>query len=119
MSVSEHQDESAVRVDRGTLSLEVAFEGDGCVAQIRGELDIEVAPLVEAELLRLIHERSDALSVDISALEYVDSIGLRCLLKVTQEAHSWHRQLRFSQPTGQVARILELTKVNTALPFDK
>ena len=119
MSVSEHQDESAVRIEDGALSVKVTYEEAACVAEIGGELDIEVAPMLEAELLRLLDGRAEAVRVNLHDLEYIDSIGLRCLLKVSRAAESSNRILRFSRPRGDVARIMALTKLDQALPFDE
>ena len=118
MSVSEHQLGYSA-LSQGTLSMEVAPSTDSCDVRLRGELDIEVAPAVEAELMRLLRGPSGVVCVDLSQLEYIDSIGLRCLLRIVRASEGGDGKVTFHRPSGEVARILELTKLSDALPFNE
>jgi anti-sigma B factor antagonist len=120
VSVSEHQDGVGLSVfQEGALHMEVGASADSCAVRLRGELDIEVAPLVEAELMRLLREPRGSVTVDMSDLEYIDSIGLRCLVMAAREAEASNSRLVFRRPGGDVARILKLTRLDEALAFDE
>jgi anti-anti-sigma factor len=120
VSVSEHQDELGVSVfNEGALSMEIGPDLERRDVRLLGELDIEVATIVETELLRLLGEPSDSVRVDLSELRYIDSIGLRCLVKAHRAAETSSTQLIFRRPSGDVARILALTKLDEVLPFDE
>jgi anti-sigma B factor antagonist len=98
--------------------MEVGSGPERRAVSLRGELDIVVAPAVEAELMRLLHSGA-GIRVDLSQLEYIDSIGLRCLLRVARASESGHGKITFHRARGEVERILELTKLSEALPFDE
>ena len=99
--------------------MDVAAEAARYNVGLRGELDIEVAPAVEAELMQLLRSPLGVVCVDLSELEYIDSIGLRCLLRVARASESGSGKVTFQRPGGEVARILELTKLTDALPFNE
>jgi anti-sigma B factor antagonist len=89
--------------------------GDERVIRVRGELDIESAPDLERVLLRSRPARQRVV-LDLSGLEFMDSTGLRVLLRARAAAEEgrWEIYLRDVPPT--IRRLFDLTGVHDALP---
>jgi anti-sigma B factor antagonist len=100
----------------GSLALRSERDGDVHIVELIGELDLDGAPRLEAELLRV--EASDAASivVDLSALEFIDSTGIRLLLMAAERSSQTGR-LTFLKGPRQVHRVFEITDLVDRLPF--
>jgi anti-sigma B factor antagonist len=100
----------------GSLALRSERDGDIHVVELIGELDLDGAPRLEAELLRV--EASDAVSiiVDLSALEFIDSTGIRLLLMAADRCNDTSRMTLLRGPR-QVHRVFEITDLVDRLPF--
>ena len=93
-------------------------EGDTYVVRLAGELDLAGCDLTEQALVTA--EQSDAASilVDIDGLEFIDSQGLRILLRAQRrDEDSGRKRLRLTRGTGHVADLLRLTAMDQTLPF--
>jgi anti-sigma B factor antagonist len=117
VAVSAQQQSGSRVVEDGGLTMEVGPEVESCLVSLRGELDLECAPTLEAELNRLLSSPLQRVTVDLSALEFIDSTGLRCLIKASRDSKAAGSKLRFLRPAGQVQQVLQLTKLDQALPF--
>ncbi|MEA2218584.1 MAG: anti-sigma factor antagonist [Solirubrobacteraceae bacterium] len=99
--------------------LTVHSERDGVLHTIRleGELDLATAEDIERELLRV--EGTDALSImlDLSALEFIDSTGVRLLIQAEARSRADSRRLALLRGPRAVQRVFELTGILDRLPF--
>ncbi|MEA2217735.1 MAG: hypothetical protein QOJ35_361 [Solirubrobacteraceae bacterium] len=86
------------------------------VVELLGELDIAGAEHLEQELLRV--EAGDAASIviDLGALEFIDSTGIR-LLVMAADRCSEDRRLTLLRGPKQVHRVFEITDLVSRLPF--
>jgi anti-sigma B factor antagonist len=101
-----------------TLTLaEDAGSGGERVIRLRGELDIDSAPDLERVLLRSRPARQRVV-LDLSELEFMDSTGLRVLLRARAVAEDggWEVLLRDVPPT--IRRLFDMTGVHEALPAE-
>jgi anti-sigma B factor antagonist len=100
----------------GSLALRSERDGDVHIVELIGELDLDGAPRLEAELLRV--EASDAASivVDLGALEFIDSTGIRLLLMAAERSSQTGRLTLLKGPR-QVHRVFEITDLVDRLPF--
>jgi anti-anti-sigma factor len=110
---------SALRlIDDATLSLseDAGPEGER-VIRLRGELDIESAPDLERVLLRS-RPAGERVVLDLADLKFMDSTGLRVLLRAraAAEAERWQIGLRNVPPT--IRRLFDMTGVHAALPAE-
>lgn len=99
--------------------LEVTIrEGDGRISvALAGELDLSEAPRVEAEL-RAIEERDPAtLVLDLRALSFLDSSGLRLVLEADQRAREAGRKLVVVKGPDAVHRVFEIALLDQRLDF--
>ncbi len=89
-----------------TASFAVANHRSGCceVIELAGELDFGTAPHLEAVIDRL-KVIPDHIIVDVSELTFIDSTGLRLLLRASTmvEGRIWLRG-----PSRQILRLLEI-----------
>jgi anti-sigma B factor antagonist len=97
------------RVDPPELTVVRERDGDVAVVRASGELDLATA----SQLVRAIGLAADGphprVLVDLSALEFCDSAGLRALLGAAREVEARAGRLVVAvEPGGVVARLLEL-----------
>jgi anti-sigma B factor antagonist len=110
---------SSGRVSRhGQFAVESGREGDTHVVRPRGSLDLANAEPLAAELKRA--EASDAREIllDLTGLEFMDSVGLRTLIEADRRSRDDGGRFRLQRGSGQVDRLLRLTGVDAILPFD-
>jgi anti-sigma B factor antagonist len=85
------------------------------VVRIVGELDIATAPGLEAVLLRS-RPRDERVILDLSGLRFMDSTGLRVLLRATTAAKEGRWQLFLRNIPHNVRRLFDLAGVAEAVP---
>lgn len=77
-----------------------------------GELTLSHAPRAHAALRTALTE-SDALEVELSAIERCDTAGVQLLLAAWNEARAMNKTLRFSQPSSSVKRVFDLLRLSS------
>jgi anti-anti-sigma factor len=82
---------------------------------VSGELDLASAPEFDAALTRTLDSPASSLIIDLSALEFIDSTGVRALLKGYERATGDGRRCSVVNGGPQVSRILEMTGVDRQL----
>jgi anti-anti-sigma factor len=93
-------------------------EADGAVIlRPSGELDIATAPRLEAALADG-REPGQRVVLDLAELEFMDSTGLRVIVRAVEAAQhdGWDLRLRPGPPA--VHRVFEIAGVVEALPFE-
>ena len=101
---------------------EFAVEEDraaGGIATLRpaGELDIGTAPRLERALLEG-RSAGDRVVLDLGRLEFIDSTGLRVIVKAVEAARRGRWELRLRHGPPAVRRVFEIAGVIEALPFE-
>jgi anti-sigma B factor antagonist len=102
-------------VERGALRLTTGPENEACLVHLAGELDLESGPALNGEIQRLLASELETIVVDLGDLEFIDSTGLQCLVRLARTADQRDRALLFTRPRGQVAKVFRLTGVAEAL----
>jgi anti-anti-sigma factor len=101
--------------DEDVLQSSVSHEEDQVVVKLEGELDCSNTD----ELTRLLHNvvlsRPRRVVVDLAAVTFMDSSGLRCLLQAAEHASSRDAHLVVERPSGIVRRVLAVTGTEEAL----
>lgn len=92
----------------GQLSIERGEDPRGIVLALSGELDLASTPALEKLLHELQPEDGRRVLLDLGRLSFMDSTGLRSVVKAKQDADAQGRVLALSRPTPQVQRLLEL-----------
>jgi anti-sigma B factor antagonist len=100
------------------LEVDVWREGASTTIELRGELDLAGVPLLQEVLEREEKSGTARALIDLGRLDFVDSTGLRALLQAKRHADDDDGlKVAMSPPTGEVARLLELTGLRAVLPF--
>jgi anti-anti-sigma factor len=99
------------------LQIEAGREGDTYTIRLRGELDLGNCDRLDEALLEA--EASDAPRVllDVDELRFIDSTGLRAILRATRHAERTGLPLRLTRGQGYVADMFRLTALDRTLPF--
>jgi anti-sigma B factor antagonist len=93
----------------GTADLRVAVcPGPGLVIQIRGEIDIQSAPELRDELLRVIRRYGPRLALDLAGVRFMDCAGLNVLLATRRRARLEQGSVRVLRASPQVVRMISL-----------
>jgi anti-anti-sigma factor len=83
--------------------------GEPGVLRLEGELDPHTAPLLEREVAALTDQGKVDLVLDLSALQFIDSSGLRVLIAAHRELASRGGSLTLRSPSETAQRLLEIT----------
>jgi anti-anti-sigma factor len=95
-----------VNTEKGESGLRLALSG---------ELDISTAPTLEDALERVEGEAPALLVIDLRALEFMDSTGLRTLVGADQRAREQGRRLAIVRGPEPVDRIFNVTRLDERL----
>jgi anti-anti-sigma factor len=81
----------------GTLTLVSECDCDIHVIALTGELDLATAPEVEGELKRVEATDASAIILDLSGLTFMDSTGVRFILRASARSHTDSNRLSLLQ----------------------
>ena len=81
------------------------------VLTVAGEIDLATAARFAEELASLVGENGGGSAVDLSAVEFIDSSGIRELLKAKRSAESAGGDLVLVNPSSSCRRVLEISGV--------
>jgi anti-anti-sigma factor len=99
-------------------NVDMTVEDGRATAALSGDFDMAATFTVEPRFERLLAEPElDALRIDLSRLEFIDSTGIGVLMRVTDEVR--RRDLDFEIVPGprEVHRVFEVAGLADALPF--
>jgi anti-anti-sigma factor len=91
--------------------------GRTTVVRLHGELDIAACEPFEQELARVRNDGARTLVVDLSGLEFIDSSGLRSLLKNDADLRDAGLQLVIVRGPPPVQRVFQITRTDDRLAF--
>jgi anti-sigma B factor antagonist len=89
------------------------------ILSIAGELDLSTSPVLAQRVEERLDEDHKTLTLDLSALTFMDSSGLRLLIELNQRStrETWNLTLKY--PVHESAlTVLQLTGADKALPFE-
>lgn len=79
------------------------------VIELHGQLDAQAAPLVSRAVERALEGPDPALVIDLAAVDFMDSAGLRALVEAQRRSEERDRRLRVVCPPGHLRRVFTLT----------
>jgi anti-sigma B factor antagonist len=88
--------------------VKISAEGGATTAALQGELDLASITHVADILGALLDQRPDVLCVDLGGLEFLDSSGLRALLRTATRANAMGVEYRCTNPTRIVMRTMQI-----------
>jgi anti-anti-sigma factor len=111
-------DPDATDVPPPLCRVEVHVDGTNATVAIFGEIDLFTVGRVEDQL-RQLHETHDltGLVVDMGAVTFMDSTGLRLLVSLMRHAGEGGYRLRLVRPAPTVHRVIEIAGLDSLLAF--
>jgi len=95
--------------------LSISRHDDGSVA-LSGELDAYTAPNLESELSEVSTDQD--LRLDLSEVSFMDSTGIRAVIKADNELRAHDHALVIVAPSPAVLRLLQLTSLDEHLRIE-
>lgn len=99
------------------LQIDVTAGPDVYVICLHGELDLAGSPALELALTEAEESETDRILLDLEALTFTDVSGLNVLHRAGDRSARNGNRLWITRGTGQVARMLRLTALDSSLPF--
>jgi len=97
------------------FDLQTSDEPYGLLAALSGEIDLSTVGNVESGLRTAIDGKSGVMALDLREVSFLDSSGLRLLLRLHKELDEAGRRLVVVQGPRRVARVFELTGAEAQL----
>jgi anti-anti-sigma factor len=95
------------------FSVDTTSDGPNRVVVLRGEFDIAAEEQAENALARVLASRPGSLSVDLRELTFLDSTGLRVLLRLRERCDECTCDLSLIRGAPPIDRVLEISGVAT------
>ncbi|HEY0541262.1 MAG TPA: STAS domain-containing protein [Actinoallomurus sp.] len=92
-------------------------EDDIVCVVLAGSLDVATAPQVRDLLIRLIDEGRYRLVLELSGVDFVDSIGLGVFVGVVHRLRPHDGSLAVAAPSPQTRKVFEITQLVRVLPL--
>lgn len=89
---------------------------DWRVIPVEGDLDFDSAERFGTALAARARNGDHRLVLDLGKVAFMDSSGLRVLLRAARETRARGGELRLAAPNESVLRLLEVTQVGPLLP---
>ena len=103
--------------DFACLSVEIEASGSSLRASVTGELELGAADRFEEVLERLAEDGVHDAVVDLRAVTFMDSTGLRMLLSADRIAREQGARLWIVPGGPPVRQVLEITGMDKVLPL--
>jgi anti-sigma B factor antagonist len=105
---------SGARVSSNQLQIRQEQLHGAKLLALRGELDIATSSDLDERLQMFVEAASEHLLIDLSALSFMDSMGLQVLLRARRKLGRQGRELVLVCPPGPILRLLVVTNLETA-----
>jgi anti-sigma B factor antagonist len=99
------------------LGVHVSTTDGAVVVRLMGELDLGGVQRVEQALLSAEAQAPELLLIDLSSLEFIDSSGLRVLLRAQERSLDQGRRLQLRRGSEAVQRIFTVTCLDRRMEF--
>ncbi|MGH2979967.1 MAG: STAS domain-containing protein [Solirubrobacterales bacterium] len=99
------------------LNLATRMRGLAAIVQVGGTLDLHGVPDFDREIDRLLRGESREILVDLRQVEFMDSLGLRSLVRAHRLALRAGVPLWVVRGGAPVARVLRMTGLDVTLPL--
>jgi anti-sigma B factor antagonist len=100
------------------FSVEYTVMDDDIVGLVlKGSLDVATAPEVRDLLVRLIDEGRYRMVLDMTEVDFVDSIGLGVFVGVVHRLRPHDGVMAVAAPSAQVRKVFEITQLVRVLPL--
>jgi anti-sigma B factor antagonist len=95
--------------NRFECDIDNAESGGECVLTVRGDVDLASAPDFETTLRTALDSSPSSVTIDLAALTFIDSSGLRVLVSASKDAQSRGATLGLRNVPRHAQRVLDIT----------
>ena len=99
------------------MEIEKKQEQEVAVVSVKGRMDAVSSPEFEKEMTVLIAEGNNVLILDLVALDYVSSAGLRSILTITKKLKEKGGKLLIAGLKGMVKEVFEISGFHSIIPI--
>lgn len=100
-----------------SLDIEEVASAGGHTLILAGDLDMASAGDLQSLVVRLCAEGARQVTLDVTGLNFMDSVGLQAILAAQSVCRDHGTALVLTQPQGSVRRVFEITGMMDVLPF--
>jgi anti-anti-sigma factor len=100
------------------LTIDVDEQGDRLVLTLRGELDPHTAPQLRSRIDEALANGKVDLVLDLAGVTFIDSSGLRVVLRAHSEAGERNGRLVLRSPSATARRLLDITGLVDHIELD-
>ena len=104
-------------MDRSAFSVAVEHTDGGATIVVRGDIDVATIARLEDALARALEDSPPILLIDLSDVEFVDSTGLKFLLRTSTLADQSGWTLQIYRPHETAMKAFVVTGADRWLPF--
>ena len=99
--------------------VESATEDGRVRIALSGEVDLDNAGDVEAELARAISNQATLVSINLAGVAYLDSVGLRVIFRLVERLATLQIAVELVAPMGSPSRrVVELSGLAALVPLE-
>ena len=91
------------------MDVDFKSQGDTLIATVQGRVDTVSAPAFEKALSTALEGDARLLVVDLSALSYISSAGLRVFLSLAKKLKAKGAGIRLAAAQGSVRKVFEVS----------
>ncbi len=95
------------------IELSVDRQGPSATVTVAGEIDLTSAPRLDDEVTTLIEDSIVELQIELAGVSFMDSTGLRVLLKASKMIDGTGGKLVLGGLSDPVRRLLEVSGLNS------
>lgn len=99
------------------MNIEKNLIGNKMTMTLSGKIDAITAPVVEKEI-EVLPKEVTALDIDLEAVAYISSAGLRMLISAQQQMDERNGSLRIVKANDAILEIFEVTGFSEFLPIE-
>jgi anti-sigma B factor antagonist len=97
------------------LDLDVATRGAWSILTVRGDLDLATGPLLRQRIVGLLAEGRRDLGVDLTALDFIDSVGLGLLVAALKRVRALDGRMFVAADTDRIRSVFEITGLGAVM----
>ena len=98
------------------FAVDVTSQESEPVVRVRGDLDLDTAPLLDRRLNELVDDGAREIVVDFGELTFMDMTGLTVLVRVLKRLRAGNGRIRLRSASQSVQKVLEITGLDRVLP---
>ncbi|MBI2706255.1 MAG: STAS domain-containing protein [Actinobacteria bacterium] len=96
----------------------IVTERDGwAVLSVMGELDLATAPQLRQQVVTTVNDGSNRLLLDLTATDFLDSIGLGVIVGALKRVQSTGGSLVIATDVDRIRAVFELTRLDAIIPL--